>query len=149
MGAKGIIGIVGGNFKSVKFKPSDRVLPLATMNSAVLVQDQPVVINPTTLFQRMCVAKQSEEELEDFLTYELSPYPLALFDDGGMRKGTKSTLYNAFHPFQDTTTLDSSTVYVIDGVFLLHRVIWLSGFRLHVFVILTSITFELSTSQVQ
>ena len=127
VGTKGIKGIVGNDFKAVKFKRTDRVLPLATISSAILINDQPVVIKPTTLFQRMVVAKQSEEELEDFLTYELAPYPLALFDEGGMRKGTKSALYKAFKPLPDTTLLDSSTVYVIDGGFLLHRVVWSSG----------------------
>ncbi|KAG5862841.1 hypothetical protein JTB14_020291 [Gonioctena quinquepunctata] len=44
-----------------------------------------------------------------------------------MREGTQSALYKAFVPLPDTTLLDTSTVCMIDGSFLLHRVVWSSG----------------------
>lgn len=122
---KGIQRIVGCDFQAVKFKRSERVLPLAIMNSSIQIQDRAVVINPITLFQRMTIAKHSDKELRDFLRYELSPYPLALFDEHGMRKGTKSSLYKAFTPTEQTDLND--TKYVIDGGFLLHRVKWRHG----------------------
>lgn len=52
-----------------------------------------VAADPLTLFRRMCIAKQCEDDLELFFTYELAPYPLSLFSEEGMRKGTKSSLY--------------------------------------------------------
>ncbi|XP_031335335.1 uncharacterized protein LOC116165167 isoform X2 [Photinus pyralis] len=122
-----MLAIAGNNFESVKFKRRDRVLSLATMKSSIIVHDQSVVVNPTTLFQRMSIAKESDEELEEFLTYELSPFPLALFDEkkgGLMRKGTKSTLYKAFRGEPDTSILDKHPKYVVDGGFLLHKVVW-------------------------
>lgn len=125
MGMKGIQRIVGGDFQAVKFKRSERVQPLAIMNSSIQIQDRAVVINPTTLFQRMTIVKHSDEELREFLRYELSPYPLSLFDEHGMRKGTKSSLYRAFAPTEQADLND--TKYVIDGGFLLHRVKWHHG----------------------
>lgn len=40
--------------------------------------------------------KKSEDELENYLKYELAPYPLSLFDELGTRKSTKSALYDLF-----------------------------------------------------
>ncbi|GBM51263.1 hypothetical protein AVEN_267132-1 [Araneus ventricosus] len=40
-----------------------------------------------------------------------------------MRKGTKSTLYKAFKPCTRDFNAESG-VYIIDGGYLLHRVIW-------------------------
>lgn len=128
VGTAGIMRIVGTNFAAVTFRRKDRVLPLATVNSALFIEDRPVIVKPTTLFQRMVITKQSDEELQEFLTYELAPYPPALFDDGFLRKGTKSSLYKTFKPLQDATPLDSSAAFVIDGGLLLHRVVWSRGF---------------------
>ncbi|GBM23114.1 hypothetical protein AVEN_150530-1 [Araneus ventricosus] len=71
------------------------------------------------------ITKQSDEELEDVLTYELCPFPLPLFE-AVMRKGTKSSLYKAFKPCIRDFNAESS-VYIIDGGYLLHRVIWKRG----------------------
>lgn len=40
--------------------------------------------------------EKSDEEFESCMKYELAPYPFSLFDDVGMRKSTKSTLYSSF-----------------------------------------------------
>ncbi|CAG9833794.1 unnamed protein product [Diabrotica balteata] len=73
----------------------------------------------------MTIAKHSDKELQEFLRYELSPDHLVLFDGHGMRKETKSSLYKAFTPTEQTEFND--TKYVIDGDFLLHRVKWRQG----------------------
>ncbi|KAJ8879753.1 hypothetical protein PR048_020361 [Dryococelus australis] len=63
-----------------------------------------------------------DEHLCEYLQYELSPYTLVLFTDTGMRKTTKSLLYKCFEPTQ--LKLDTGNItYIIDGGFLLHRVI--------------------------
>ncbi|KAG5896352.1 hypothetical protein JTB14_005830 [Gonioctena quinquepunctata] len=46
-----------------------------------------------------------------------------MFDENGMRKGTKSTLYKRFKPLPDYV-FPQETVYVVDGGFLLHREVW-------------------------
>lgn len=122
IGCKSINRIACGDFGTVKFKRCDRVQPLAVMTSAIQVHNELIPINPTSLFQRMTVAKHSEEQLEKFLTYDLGPFSLTLFDNG-LRKGTKSTLYKAFKPLTNKQ-LSNQIQYVIDGGFLLHRVLW-------------------------
>ncbi|GBO36648.1 hypothetical protein AVEN_79457-1 [Araneus ventricosus] len=85
---KGILGIKkieGTNFYTVKFRRNDRVQPLALMSNAIKVHNENISINPTTLFQRISITKQSDAELEDFLKYEQSPFPLPVFDEDGMR----------------------------------------------------------------
>ncbi|GBN51566.1 hypothetical protein AVEN_267176-1 [Araneus ventricosus] len=72
------------------------------------------------------ITKQSDEELEDVLTYELCPFPLPLFDEGGMRKDTKSSLYKAFKPCTRDFNAESSG-YIVDGGYLLHKVNWKKG----------------------
>ena len=44
----------------------------------------------------MSVTKSFEDEIEKFLEYELTPYPLSLFDALGMRKTPKSAIYECF-----------------------------------------------------
>ena len=49
-----------------------------------------------------------------------------LFDDAGMRKTKKSMMYDAFAPLSDIGIF-GDTVYVIDGGFLIHRIVWQKG----------------------
>lgn len=117
-------GNIGKTFDKIKFERSKRVLSLQTMISAVKVHDNmETVVDPLLLFQRISLHKKFNDNLRDFLEYELSPYPMALFDNGNMRKTKKSSLFDCFEPV--TAELNSdNTAYVIDGGFLLHRVIW-------------------------
>lgn len=50
-------------------------------------------------------------------------YPLSLFKEDGLGKGTKSLLYKAFKPKDVPTELQNQMV-VVDGGFLLHKVVW-------------------------
>ncbi|GBM74376.1 hypothetical protein AVEN_78652-1 [Araneus ventricosus] len=111
----------GNNFNTVKLKRNDRLQPLALISDAIKVHDESVSLNPTTLFQIIYITKQSDEELEDVLTYELCPFPLPLFDEAVMQKDTKSSLYKAFNPCTRDFNTESG-VYIIDGGYLLHRV---------------------------
>jgi len=73
--------MVGQTFDNVKFKRSNRVLPLLSVNSSVKIHDCKVVVDPLLLFQRICLNKKFDEHLREYLKYELSPYPLALFTE--------------------------------------------------------------------
>ncbi|CAH0381337.1 unnamed protein product [Bemisia tabaci] len=126
IGAKGIAKLIGEDYDTLKFKRNERCIPLANVSCAICVEDVITPIDPHMLFRRICVAKKSDEELEECLKYELSPFPLSMFTEEGMYKGTKSTLYESFTPI----TLEintSNAMYVIDGGFLLHRVLWARG----------------------
>jgi hypothetical protein len=56
----------------------------------------------------------------------LAPFPVSLFDEKGMWKTNKSALYGSFKllpPEQEQDLHFENGTYVIDGGFLLHRVV--------------------------
>lgn len=100
-----------------------KVIPLSTVNRSVKVNNCKVAIDPLLLFQRITIKKMFDEHLKEYLQYELSPYPTSLFDNAGMRKTAKEKLYK----FMDPVNIDLDHVnvtYIINGGFLLHRVVW-------------------------
>lgn len=58
--------------------------------NSMKVGDKKLSVNPLTLFSRTCIAQQSKDDVQDYLTYELAPFPMSLFNEDGMRNGTKS-----------------------------------------------------------
>lgn len=80
-------------------------------------------VDPLTLFQRVCVAKKSEDDLKRLFKFELAPFPMSLFTEEGMRKGTKSAMYSLFTPIEEVN-LGNRQCNVIDGGYLLHKVVW-------------------------
>lgn len=114
-----------GNFKNVTFKRKHKVVTLASVvNSFKAGTLKVTAIDPFTLFQRLCLSKQSDEDLKVFLSYELAPYPMSLFSEEGMRKGNKSSLYKAFTPINSNEMTEKKALAVVDGGYLLHKVIW-------------------------
>ncbi|MGR0227394.1 hypothetical protein, partial [Klebsiella pneumoniae] len=85
---------VGCKFGEMKQSRKHTVMPLASMSCTIKIGGEKATINPLTIFQRTLIAKKSDADVERLLEYELSPFPLSLFNEGGMRKGTKSTLYS-------------------------------------------------------
>ena len=91
------------------------------------------VLDPDLLFQRAmsCVASLgSSTTMEEVFRYELSPYPLSIFEESGMMRSTKkSELVDIFiekyglNTKTDGIVLNADHV-VIDGGALLHRVPW-------------------------
>ncbi|XP_026482212.1 uncharacterized protein LOC113389378 [Ctenocephalides felis] len=126
IGTASISKIIGADFNTVKFKRNDRVKALGVMNAGIRIKYIIVPINPLLIFQRMCIAKTSETKLETFLSNELAPFPLSLFNEEGMRKCAKSSMYKAFKQVSEDINF-GDTIYVIDGGYLLHRVIWHRG----------------------
>ncbi|CAH1111519.1 unnamed protein product [Psylliodes chrysocephalus] len=112
--------MLGHTFKSVKFKRKDKVLSLVAAKCSVKIGSIPVIINPLLLFQRICIAKKSDDELKEYLQYELAPFPFSMFTEDGMRKVAKSSLYKAYMPVTPVIEVDT-TIHIIDGCFLLNR----------------------------
>lgn len=91
--------------------------------STIKVHDEKVPVDPVLLFQRMSITKTFEDEIEKFFEYDLAPYPLSLFDETGMRKTQKSAIYDWFESVN--IEIDNTNAsYIIDGGYLLHRVVW-------------------------
>lgn len=123
-GIEGVKEITNNTFGEVTFKRKNKVLTLASVSSSVKVDKKRVDVDPLTIFQRMCITKQSDKELEEHFKFELAPYPMSLFNEDGMCKGTKSTLYAAFTPLLENIPVDDNTFVVVDGGYLLHKVVW-------------------------
>ncbi|PZC75227.1 hypothetical protein B5X24_HaOG206534 [Helicoverpa armigera] len=115
--------MTGKTFNNIKLKRSQKVLPLLAVSSTVKIHEEEVPIDPVLLFQRMSITKDFEDEIENFFEYELAPYPLSLFDAAGMRKTTKSAIYDCFQPVNTEVNFTNAT-YIIDGGYLLHHVVW-------------------------
>lgn len=92
----------------VKFKRKDKVVTLASVTSSVKVAGENVATDPLTLFQRVYIAKQTDQQLAEYLLFRKS-----LFSEDGMRKGTMPTLCAAITPLQNDVTLER-TMFVED-----------------------------------
>lgn len=113
-----------GNFDDLKLKRKDKVVTLASLSCSLKIKDKQITVDPLTLFQRVCIIKQSEADLRNLFKYELAPFPMSLFTEEGMHKSTKSKLYDAFLPIAGEVDFGARKCNVIDGGFLLHRVVW-------------------------
>lgn len=117
--------INGKNFKELSFTKKDKVTTLLSLSSKIKLNNKIISIDPLLIFQRISVIKTSNEEFQSYFNYELSPLPLALFDDHGqMRKTQKASLYDLFNVSSKNILDVHSCTYIIDGGMLLHRVNW-------------------------
>ncbi|GBM59406.1 hypothetical protein AVEN_187808-1 [Araneus ventricosus] len=93
-------------------------MPIRGFTSKVKVHDELIPVIPDTIFRRISLLKKSDGELQTYFEFELVPFPLSLFDEGGLRKTRKSVFYDLF----STTTVVhfASACYVVDGGFVLH-----------------------------
>ncbi|GBN33282.1 hypothetical protein AVEN_124212-1 [Araneus ventricosus] len=116
--------IVGGNFGNVKFKRKDKVITRTSVNNNAKIVKERITVDPLTLFHRICVTKQSDEDLKMFFRFQLLPFPLSLFSEEGMRMGTKSSLFSAFTPAKIDVVQGKNNFVAVDGGHLLHKVVW-------------------------
>ena len=114
--------ITGKQFTEITLHRSDKV---KTMGDKIRIRGQTIAMNPTLFFNRITCVLKTSSDMEQFLSYELSHHPPSLFQDGAMRKPTKSalgTILKSFAPVQKTIPADCQ--YVIDGGHLLQSVVW-------------------------
>jgi len=72
--------IIGKSAFTYKFKRKDRARTLGNISAVKIAPDR-TIIDPALLFQRILVVSRSGDlSQEEVLTYELSPYPPALFE---------------------------------------------------------------------
>uniref|UniRef100_A0A8D8RDM7 Uncharacterized protein n=1 Tax=Cacopsylla melanoneura TaxID=428564 RepID=A0A8D8RDM7_9HEMI len=123
VGKEVLAKVVDVPFSEIKLTRKNRALPLSSVTLSIKIHDETVTVDPMLLSQRISICKKSDEDLVEFLKYELAPFPLALFNENGMRKTAKSVLYTLFEPTEKTVT-QSEHAIVVDGGFLLHKVVW-------------------------
>ncbi|GBM50045.1 hypothetical protein AVEN_90783-1, partial [Araneus ventricosus] len=110
--------MMGKKFENVKFKRKGKVVTLASINISVKICNISIVVDPHILFHRLCIAKQSDDDLKEFFKFELSPFPILLFTGESMRKGTKSSLYTSFSPItEDVKPEGSHGCYITPALF--------------------------------
>ena len=115
----------GKRFSDIHLQRRNNVRSLASVTKAVKVRGEDVCINPNQLFHRIVCIVRSDEELAEYLTYELAACPPALFDDCSLRKENKSSIVTVLDGLAPSGSHPpSDAVYTIDGGHLLHRVVW-------------------------
>ena len=82
-----------------------------------------VIVEPTLIFQRICLSIESKGDVKKYLKYELPTFPMPLFKNGLMRKTQKLEFYKNFTPSASEPAIEN-LIYFVYGVYLLHRVIW-------------------------
>lgn len=117
--------LTGKPFSEFHLKRKFKVQTLSQIKSVSTRQDIPE-INPQQLFNRILCTMKDENDLKTFFQYELSSYPMSLFNNGKLRKGEKASLIsylgkdNFSFDIPDTDTY----TFVIDGGKLLYKLVW-------------------------
>ncbi|KYN03290.1 hypothetical protein ALC62_05871 [Cyphomyrmex costatus] len=123
-GMKVLQSHIGKPFGSIKASLKNKVRSLASVMSSVKVQNSDVTINPLLIFQRISLNLKNQDDMKNYLHYELAPFPLSLFDENGLRKTQKSSFYDNFTCMCQNPEITDNFMYVLDGGSLLHRVVW-------------------------
>jgi len=68
---------------------------------------------------------QRSENMESYFSYELTAVPTSLFKDHSLRKSDESILANeVMKDIDKSVQIRESKIYIVDGMWLLHRVKW-------------------------
>ncbi|CAH2085135.1 unnamed protein product [Euphydryas editha] len=129
LGLKSMTTMIDKDADKVSFSKVFKVKTLAAAKDGMHIGDDFVSVDTFLLIQRISAFFHGNEKLtRKALSYELSPFPLSLFDEHGlMRKTAKSELYKIFEPCLQSPALTLNSIYVIDGGWLLHHVVWPHG----------------------
>ncbi|KAJ8885750.1 hypothetical protein PR048_011950 [Dryococelus australis] len=128
-GISAMKAMVGKLFSGITLKRKDVVTTLLKATKYIQVREHFVEVNPTQLFHRMLCVVRSDEELTENLSYELSAWPPALFENCNMRKSSGKAallpvLENHLKPSSDLPNESGNTAYVTYGGYLLHLCSW-------------------------
>ena len=116
------------------FKRKEKATTLGDGHALKIAPDRS--IDPNLLFQRyIVVSRMGGVDLEEVMSYELSPFPPALFEGKHvLRRPDKASLAHAVtdHANQTQTSIvideiPNTDMYVLDGGSLLHRLPWNRG----------------------
>lgn len=94
--------MIGKTVAKISMSATNKVKNLAAVKLGTLVDNENFnSIDSSLLFQRISVLFHGDEEqTRKAFEFELSPFPLSLFDEFGlMRNTSKSELYKIFKPY--------------------------------------------------
>lgn len=86
-------------------------------------KNEEVPIDPLAIFQRISLNIFEPDDLKKFLRYELAPFPLSLFTEGGLRKTKKATFYDEIEILSQEP-ISTEKVHIVDGGYFLHKIVW-------------------------
>ena len=92
----------------------------------VKIDNENVYVDPMILFSRLLVIVEREDNMLKYFKYELTPEPTSLFDNGAIRKATKSSTKFITQDVEEIL-LTGLPKFVLDGGALLHKVKWFPG----------------------
>ncbi|KAJ8685596.1 hypothetical protein QAD02_021389 [Eretmocerus hayati] len=121
-----LTGTFNKKYKDIHLKRKSKIISIAAAQSSIPVENDTVVIDPTLLFQRLSMIIENKDDMKEHLKLELAPYPKALFDQHGMSKTQKHKFIENFTPTIGAPQFPGMK-YIIDGGFLLHKVVWHQG----------------------
>ena len=128
VGNKIIEDMIGKPAFTYKFKRKNRAKTLGNISAVKIAPDR--TIDPALLFQRFLVVSRSgDHSLEEVLTYELSPYPPALFETKNiLQKADEPLLAQAIRDYVAAFSSEAvinwkpkTDCYVLDGGSFFHR----------------------------
>lgn len=130
VGRKIMQKIIGQPSFMLSFSRKFKARTLGDISAIKVAPDR--TIDSALLFQRfMVVSKTGELSLNEVMSYELSPFPPALFEARHVfRKADKPQLAHAIREHAKDAILDyvpETEYYVLDGGSLLHRIPWKHG----------------------
>ena len=114
----------GVGFQEVVLKRKDCIHTLQQLQKGVTVGKKTLFMHTTQLFSRLIALVDRTVDMAPYFQYELTPLPAALFKDSRMRKPDKAALANELMQNAVETEQTVTTVYVLDGGSLLHKVCW-------------------------
>ena len=107
----------------VVLKKCDQIKTLISLQKGVAVGKKEIFMHSTHLFNRLIVLVERTNEMALYFSYELTPLPASLFKDNFMRKPDKASLGKILFKNSQVESLPTS-VFVLDGGSLLHKVKW-------------------------
>lgn len=108
-------------------KKKDQIRTLECLKVGVKIDKENIYVDPMLLFSRLLVIVERDDNMLKYFKYELTPEPTSLFDNGVMRKATKSNLAKMITQNSVPVSPSGSQIFVLDGGALLHKVKWLPG----------------------
>jgi len=134
LGDQSTKALVGKKVFATPLKRNDRAKTMADNHQVKITKEKS--IDPALLFQRLLITSRAGDiSLEEAMTYELCPYPAALFESREvMLSPDKSQLTTVLVDFVTDVSPDAvleanqeSGHYVLDGGSLIHRLPWKEG----------------------
>ena len=80
----------GKKFSDIHLRRKDNVTSLKAISRSEILKDEVLNINHNQLFHRITCILKTEDELQKFLTFQLTTQQPALFDNCSIRKASKS-----------------------------------------------------------